>query len=509
MKIEFVFGDIKVSYEGKPEDFNPTQDPSWTPQNPYMEYYEKMFEKLSSDLMHYYKGVNKEFEEYLKIKKSGSEITPDNVKILHANGHDIYNYVARYGLANCQIQAVLRFDGYLDTQKLLRAVRLLVDEQPIFGCKFIEGDKPYWRRLDNIDGVAFCSFEETDNLDEAVKKFLESPLDIDIDPMVKLKLLRFGLNDTLCIKISHACCDVTGTKEFIQLLSENYTLVDQYFNVSAFNTVKRTRNDQDRLFSSLGINDPEAEWVPGSEITNATWPFPWQQARFDKYQIVVNRISQEQFEKIVHYSKSRRVTINDLILTAYYRSMTEISEAIYGETREIQVTVDLRRYLTDRKTEAIRNFSGAETTGIVLMPNESYEETLSRVVSMMNKIKNSRPALQSAIGLERLEKMRFSDILAYYNGISNWPLFCPDKCLPVLSNVGEISNTLISFGGKIVTDAYIIPPVVKMPGLLLMASTYNGILTLTTGIYEGSIPQEDIERLVNRVKNELIEVCKL
>jgi NRPS condensation-like uncharacterized protein len=124
----------------------------------------------------------------------------------------------------------------------------------------------------------------------------------------------------------------------------------------------------------------------------------------------------------------------------------------------------------------------------------------------MNDIKKRRPGLQSAIGLERLEKLPWKETLDYYKMVSQWPVYCGDKCAPVLSNVGIVSKALIKFGDKVVTDAYIIPPVVRSPGLLLMTSTYNGVLTLAAGYYQDSILRENVEKLLNKIKDELMKV---
>ena len=487
MKMKIKLGNLHFSYEGE---------------------LDKMIETVPSSILNYYRDVNKLYSEYMRMNKPYSENRPDRSDSFPANGHDIYNYVARYGLANFQIQAVIQLDAHLDFSKLSRAVRISIDTQPVLGCRLVENELPYWRRLDNIDSTTFCSMEETENKDVAIQRFLESPLDMDRDPMVKIKLIRSGMTDTLCIKNNHACCDGTGTKEYLQLLSEIYSAIDQDKDIFYTKQGKRGRKDQDRLFSELGIADPEVEWIPGSEITRATWPFPWTQGQSDKTRITACRFSQGQLDEMTRYSKARNATINDMILAAYYRAMSEMGTPDYSELMEIPVTVDLRRYLPDHKTEAIRNFSGSEFTKLALLPNESFEETLARIAPMMNEIKNSRPGLQSAIGLERVEKLTFSETLAYYKIVSEWPKVCGDKCAPVLSNLGVISKPVIKFGNIIVTDAYIVPPVVRTPGLLLMASTYNGIITLAAGIYEGSIALENIETLLNKIKNQLVEACK-
>ena len=59
-------------------------------------------------------------------KKQDSTFTEGIPVKLPASAHDIGNYLARYRLANFQIQAVMKLDGRLDYDKLVRAVRLSV-----------------------------------------------------------------------------------------------------------------------------------------------------------------------------------------------------------------------------------------------------------------------------------------------------------------------------------------------------------------------------------------------
>ena len=214
--------------------------------------------------------------------------------------------------------------------------------------------------------------------------------------------------------------------------------------------------------------------------------------------------------------KLRGATINDLILTAYYRAMFEISDSIYGVPMDISSTIDLRRYLPDQKTEAIRNFSGGFKTRIARVMDEPFERTLSRVVHVMNKIKKGHPGLQNAMGGECVEKMSFSQILAYFKGLSQasemaslYSASSGNICCPGLSNLGFISKSLIKFGKSVVTEAYIVPPVVRAPGFLLLACTYNDVLTLEAGYYKDSIRRKDIEGLLNKIKDELIAGCRL
>jgi NRPS condensation-like uncharacterized protein len=481
--------------------------------NSGFDFFKEMYGKIPSNIINYYKDVNKEFDKY--FNKTNDESTQDNPDILPANGHEICNYVARYGLANFQIQAVMKFDGHLDFNKLSRAVRLSVDAQPIFGCRFIESDPPYWKRLNDIDNITFCSLEETGNSEEAVQRFIESPLDMDNDPMVKLKLIRAEQYDTLCVKINHTCCDAAGVKEYIQLLSGIYCSIDQENNAYLPKPRIGGRKDQERLFSTLGIKNPEAGWNPLLEIPKTMWTFPLKQSSMDAARFQVCRLSQEQLQLIYTFGKARGATVNDLILTAYYRAMFDISHSLYGVPMEIASTIDLRRYLPDQKTEAIRNLSGGFNTRIARVKDEPFEGTLSRVMHLMNKIKSGRPGLKNAMGAECVEKMNFPKIVAYFKGTSlvsdiasQYSASGSDMCFPGLSNVGFISKSLIKFGENVVTGAYIVPPAVRAPGFLILPCTYNGVLTLTIGYYKDSIRRKDVVGLLNKIKDELIDGCK-
>lgn len=424
-----------------------------------------------------------------------------------ANGHDIFNYVARFGAANFQVQAALKMDGRLDPEKLAKAVRLSLDAEPVFGCKLIEHEPPYWKRFNDIDKVEFLSFEKTHNMDEAVHRFLESPFSMDNDPMVKLKLISSDSYDTLCLKINHTCCDGTGAKEYIQLLSDIYTTIDQENGVYVPKPTMRTRKDQDRLFSALGIKDPETAWNPNVDIPKMMWAFPWQQGQADVARVAVCRLPEGYVDVMSRYGKARGASVNDIILAAFYRTMFEISQPECGIPMHISMTVDLRRYLPDQKTEAIRNFSGGVDSSLARVANEPFEGTLARILPVTDQIKNSRPGLQSAVGLERVEKANFYDTLAYY-GNSEASLTYTDEFAPVLSNLSYLNKSLFRFGRNVVTDAYIIPPAVSAPGLLLCVGTYNGVMTLSVNYYESQASRESMEGFLNLLKEEIMEGCK-
>lgn len=430
------------------------------------------------------------------------------------NAYDKLNYIARYGLASSQIQFIMKLDGRLDFENLVKAVRLSVDAEPILGCRIVEGKQLHWKRYEDIDKVKFCSLEETDNSDQAVQSFIESPLDMMKDPMVVVKLIRSSTCDILGVKINHVCCDGAGAKEYIQLLSDIYSSIDT--GDTEFTSDMRicSMKDHKRLLAAISKYNPNMSWSPFSQMPLTTWKFPWRSLQIGDLGYSICRLPYGCLHHFRNYAKSRGASINDLILTAVYRAMFEIAKPPYGIPMDIPITIDLRKYLPDNKAEAIRNFSSGVTLKIDRRPNELFDGTLFRVMTQTNDIKKRHPSYMAAKGLEIIEKIDFNPISAAFKALSQIidvasknPYISFNRCAITLSNVGFISKSLLRFGQNTVTDAYILPPTVRAPGILLVASTYNDIISLAVGYYKPSVRKADMDRLLNKIKDELIEEC--
>ena len=451
----------------------------------------------------------KSMSKFPKINKLDYDARSD---IMPAYAHDFGNYVARYGMGNFQIQVIMKLDSRIDFDKLSRAVRLSVDAEPVLGCRFVEHDPPYWKRLEDIDKKEFCSMEETTNVEDAVQRFLESRLDMDHDPMVKVKLIRSQEYDTIGIKLNHTCTDGSGTKEYIHLLAHIYSCIDCANGEYVPEPSVRSREDHERLLKALGIENPVLD-NSVVESPRTVWPFPWKSGgNKNVTPFVICRLPTGQLDILSRYAKERGATINDLILAAIYRAMFHLSRAPYGIPMDIGLTIDLRRYLPDNKAHAIRNLSGGIILRLPRTPGESFEGTLSRVVDLMNRKKSANPGYACASGAERAEIFSFPQFGAFSRFISKISEILMKKscyCSPGLSNVGLISKSFIKFGEHEVTDAYIIPPVIRAPGLMIVASSYNGILTFAIGYYKDSIDRKVLEKLLNKVKSELMEGCKI
>ncbi len=413
--------------------------------------------------------------------------------ILPVNGHDRFEYILKY-----EIQAVTTFDQHLDADILKKAVRLSLDAEPVLGCRFIEDEKqPYWQRFESPDKMQWFEFIQKDNKKEATQQFLKSPFTHE-GQQVNVRLIRTEDDDTLCVKISHACSDAAGLKEYLDLLAGIYSNLQE--NPIFKPNPNQGRRDQKHYFDALGVKEPLALFDPQAQVLPPTWAFPHHGIECKEMHIAMRRFRDEAFDRITNFGENRKVTITSVILTALYRSMFELVQPPIGKEMGVCVTVDLRKAFIGSPDQALCNLSVGIYPRISRVEEESFTETLKRVFSSIEVLKNDRAGLCDAIGLEVWGAIDYSQTLSQMQAIIQWTVET-DKSHPLLSNVGVINP--LQFGQIVATDAYIVTPIVVPPGFMLGVSTYNRTLTLEVSYYEPSHRTEDVEAFMDLMEKEL------
>lgn len=418
-----------------------------------------------------------------------------------ANGQDWANYIGHFWNANEQIQIVLEFEEELNIDCLKRAVRLSIDVEPILGCKFAQDKcRPYWKRMNNIDEVDWCTFENVQDKEESLKRILAQPFDCE-EYQLKVMVIRSKKSDTLCIKLNHACCDGGGAKDYLHLLSNIYTrLCDDVSCLPELNIAGK--RDASRLFQVLNVSDPKMLINPQMATLKPTWAFPYKREETEKFSFSVSRLDQNQTSLLHSFTREKGVTINDLILTAFYRTMFIMVQPEDGDPMEICVTVDLRRYLPEKKADAICNLSGVINHRIAKKEGESNISTLKRVSLVMKEIKNNNPGLHSAASMEIMAGMEYEKAVAFIKNA--WEDSAKSgKSTINLSNMGIVADYPLKFGSAMVEEAYIVTPVFKSPSFMLGVSSYNDTLTFTSGYCEPEIDKDDVETFFLILQKEL------
>ncbi|AHA06682.1 MULTISPECIES: condensation domain-containing protein [Bacillus] len=423
---------------------------------------------------------------------------------------DRMNYLLGLYSADQQINAVLYFPVGLSKEILEQSVRITLQLQPVLNSRFVENDTPYWEEHSSGTNSSICFFAEGNDqeLEIMAIDFIKEPGDRIQGPMVQTILLRGTTTDMLVVKLSHLCSDGAGVKEYINLLGAIYTHLslggskDQI--IKEFGEGNESFRDQSHVFKYAGISDVKSAYRPNQEQQASLWSFPSQPNKNKSPKMSVGRLSREQTLCLTKWTKAQQATLNDVIMTAYFRALSHFT--VYAEPRTaekmIGLTIDLRRYLPNYTTGAICNLSGMEMPVIKMEDGESFNQTLVRVKQSMDKIKGQNPGLSSAAGMEILAGMKLSTVKEMYNQQYEQAVQM-GMALPLMTNFGVIADEPIQFGEIQAEDGYMTSPIMYAPFFSMGASTYNGRLTFTIGYHAPETSKEKVDKFLECVINQL------
>ncbi|GIO98331.1 hypothetical protein J14TS5_34170 [Paenibacillus lautus] len=420
---------------------------------------------------------------------------------------DRMNYLMGLFSAVQQIGTTLHFSKPLDTNLLKQALQLIAAKNPILNSRFVEAETPYWekctdRSVEFILSVQNCEDNEREAVIEA---YLAQPIDW-IGSMLEVRLFRSD-HDSLCLKISHLCMDGAGVKEFIRLLAALYT---RLYERESYHSIHQEMmegeqgfRDQAPLFAAAGITDISSAFHQHVEAASL-WSFPSSSQDNLTPVIAMRSMEAHHTEKLINRTKAVGATINDGLLAAYFRSIAK--QAIYMEPRTkrkaIGMTIDLRRYLPSLTTGALCNLSGMEMPEIELNESELFETTLEKVKRAMDTIKESKPGMSSAAGMEKMAEMPLSTARAVM--AKQHEMACQQKMtLPLMTNFGVISEHDIQFGACYAVKGFITSPIMYAPFFCMGASSYRNILTLCVGYHTPAVSEHEVSRLLDDMMMEL------
>ena len=166
------------------------------------------------------------------------------------------------------------------------------------------------------------------------------------------------------------------------------------------------------------------------------------------------------------------------------------------------MTVDLRRYLPENKTESISNFSSMEIFTFGTTMEDDFEATLARIVEMVNKRKSSWLGLSAFISL-------YLVLWAFpYAGLTlmtkkGWESKANSpNAFDWFTNMGNISVEEVNFGGK-PSRALLLPPGCNLPLFFFGCSSYDGSLNLSASIMPDAENEMSTNRFFDLIVSEL------
>ncbi len=415
---------------------------------------------------------------------------------LPVDAYDGFNIIYEKYFGNCQINCILRLNGKINEEILKEAIGISLKVEPILGCYLVEVDNQLvWKHREDLDKIEACSIVETQEVEAELWAFVSEKYNYVDDCQIKVRIIRAGF-DTIGVKIHHACSDAGGLKQYVKLLVSIYDKLEKGEQYAV------KSRECDNRSQELELRLPSIENIVNSEDDNSgpkdTVGFPCSVSGNKEQMFLLRKMDSEQVDAIKLYAHQRGATVNDVILTAYNKALSKYAK-IQDNMLSVCVTVDLRRYLPDVGEIGICNFSGMNVIEISHNIDESFDETLSKVLEKTKKMKSNHLALKGTLNFSKtFTSVGFKNMDTYFQHLGE-EMIKTGVSNPWFSNVGVISDRKNNFGSLEVEDCYIVGPAMFSPGSGIVPSTYNNTLTLSVNFFQSTLQREMMEEFIDMI----------
>jgi NRPS condensation-like uncharacterized protein len=393
----------------------------------------------------------------------------------------IVDLIVESGMIRAHLGAVVRFRGRLDERLLTRAVRMLIDVEPVLGCRFVaDHDPPYWERLADLDRLVTVPVRETADAEGDAAAFVAAGIPVNAGPRFVATLLRGSVDDTLVAKVDHVAVDGGGTKQALYVLGRLYRTLQITPGYApppdprprSLASIAKTASLSERLKAvRFRRHFPRTDWsVPGlGGDGDPTY--------------ITDTVEASQFRRLIELGKRRGATVHDLLLAAYFRTLYLELEPAPGARTPINMSADLRPWLPPEADPGLANLPATWAITLPRVDGEAFGDTLARVVERTVEWKSEDVGRTRAV--ESVLADRLVRMLGMRHLRSHWARISralEGTGFPSLTNLGVIDEESLDFGeSAAIADAYAFGPIGKPGGFVLTVSTFRHTLRLSAG----------------------------
>ena len=371
------------------------------------------------------------------------------------------------------VHVELNYDFIPDIEALKTVIICAFEKAPVLHSKFVDTKlsthwevKPY-----DIDDVFSVSYPE--NVEDAVDEFLTQYIAPDADIQMKFALFIKDGKSTLCMVENHMCMDGGDLKYFLQAFCENYSkYVTDGISPVEFRTGSRSYDDVYSGFSKTEAGVAQRLFKNINAKDNHKFPLTPNNIR-DKSFIARKKFSEETLAKLKVKGKELGATINELLLASYFYSVYEL--AGYPKTDKVMISnaIDLRRHMDNVEDKGFTNHTSWMQCAIPERGRDIFE-TIQYVVRSSNKFKKDK-----FMGLYGLPLLNFGYNILPHAASEEIIKIGYSNPLMAMSNIGVLKGADFALAGHEPTDAFMSGAVKYKPFVLLTATTYRNVITLS------------------------------
>ena len=395
------------------------------------------------------------------------------------------------------VHVELNYDFVLDVDALKTVIICAFERVPVLHSKFVDKKiSTHWEVMPyDIDDVLTVS--EPENLQEAIDDFLTQYIPPESHIQMKFALFIKDGKSTLCMIENHMCMDGGDLKYFLKSFCENYTnYVENGISPIEYRTGSRAYTDvytglskmesgvAQRLFKNINARDNHKFPLTNDSIRDASF-------------IARKKFSEDVLAKLKTKGKELGATINELLLTAYFYSVYELADFPASDQLMISSAIDLRRHMDNVDDKGFTNHTAWMQCAIPQRGRDIFE-TVQYVVRSSNRFKKDK-----FMGLYGLPLLNF--------GYSILPHAASEEIIKIgysnpymaMSNIGVLNGQQMAMSGREPVDAFMSGAVKYKPFVLLTATTYKNIITLSMCVRGNDKDKEIVNKFFDLMEKNI------
>ena len=401
---------------------------------------------------------------------------------------------------------VMTFERRLDSTRLARAARLLLDAEPMLGCRFVAGPgRPHWRRRDDLDTETWCLVQETDDPNGVLRQLM-TPVSEHIERTIRLHLLRGPESDTLVMWVTHMLADAYAARLCAGLLGEIYTrLSEEPGYRPETNTAPpmpdswmRTISFRDTL-RILGRDIADARegrgMVHSFERDFATFKrMPAAGADFVKVRVGPNALA-----AIDRAARQRGNTRNEMLTASFLRAFSDFAPRGPGAKAQVAMTIDLRRFAPQGPQLRTYSMVGMTRVTVPYAPGDPFDKTLAQVKAVLDRQKTALMGAANPLLVRLFDWLPPRAMQAMIRSMVRKTIDRP--MAPNFSNAGRAEPEALRFDGAAPHDCGLVVYPAGLPLFMVTAMEYAGTLTLTCCFQPADLAPDTVRGFLERVVN--------
>jgi NRPS condensation-like uncharacterized protein len=402
---------------------------------------------------------------------------------------------------------VMTFEDRLDPTRLARAARLLLDAEPMLGCRFVTGPgRPHWRRRDDLDTSAWCFVRETDDPD-AVLRELMTPVPEHVERTFRLHLLRRPDGDTLVMWITHMLADAYAARECAGLLGEIYTRLREEPGYRPETNPAAPMPDS--WMRTISLRDKlrilRRDIADAREGRGMIHSFDRDFATFARTpptgaDFVKVRIGPNVLTAIDRAARQRGNTRNELLTASFLRAFADFSPRGPTAKAQVALTVDLRRFAP--RVPQLRTYSMVGMTRVTVRYElgDPFDATLAQVKAVLDRQKKALMGAANPLLVGLFNRLPPRRVQAMIRGMARKTIDRP--MAPNFSNAGRAEPDALRFDGTAPRDCGLVVFPAGLPLFMVTAMEYAGTLTLTCCFQPTDLAPDAVRGFLERVVND-------